>query len=140
MVCVVVPHFVSRALSLRGHSGCRVAVAFVASLQCVSSCRIMSQLRLLRGCCGHHVAVAFVVWPQCVSSCHVVSRSQLLCDCGGCLLTMLCHGCDGWGHGGLLRERMCPSARRPIECSNWAAKEEVSKNQTKRKCTSRAGW
>jgi hypothetical protein len=31
---------------------------------------------------------------------------------------------------------LCPSARRVIECGDWAAKEEVSKNERKRKCTS----
>ena len=199
MVCVVVLHFVSQALSLHGHGGCCIAVAFIAWPQCVSSrhilccghCRCVATVgavlrsRLLRGrgvchraafcvvgaviawprwalccgcvccltavcvvvsrsglLCGHRgcrVAVAFVMWLRCVSSCHVVSWLRLLCDRGGCLLAMLCRGRDGWGHGGLLRERVCPSARRPIECSNWAAKEEVSKKQTKRKHTSRAG-
>jgi hypothetical protein len=33
----------------------------------------------------------------------------------------------------LLRERVCLSARRPIEHSTWAAKEEVSKEKSKEK-------
>jgi hypothetical protein len=37
----------------------------------------------------------------------------------------------------LLRERVCLSARRPIECGTWAAKEEVSKKKAKRKHRSR---
>jgi hypothetical protein len=138
-VCVVMPHFVLRALSLHGRGGRHVEVTFVASPRCVSSRRVMSRSGLLRGRRGHCVAVAFVAWPRCVSSRRVVSRSWLLHDRGGCLLAMLCCSHDGWGHGGLLRERVCPSARRPIECNNWAAKEEVSKKQTKRKCTNRAG-
>jgi hypothetical protein len=138
-VCVVTPHFVLRALSLRGHGGHRVAVTFVASPRCVLPRRVVSRSGLLRGRRGRRVAVAFVAWPRCVSSRRVVSWSRLLRDRGGCLLAILCRGRDGWGHGRLLRERVCPSARRPIECSNWAAKEEVSKKQTKRKRTSRAG-
>ena len=37
-----------------------------------------------------------------------------------------------WGHGGPLRERVCPSVRRVVECSDSAAKEEVSKKERKK--------
>jgi hypothetical protein len=35
--------------------------------------------------------------------------------------------CRWWGHGGPLRERARPSARRAIQRSDRAAKEEVGK-------------
>src|SRR6266851_3288577 len=44
-----------------------------------------------------------------------------------------CRCCQWWGHGGPLRERVCPSARMLIECGDWAEKEEVSNKTNKEK-------
>src|SRR6266851_8187708 len=69
--------------------------------------------------------------------CMYHGSSSAACSGGNMSLWLLCCCCQWWGYGGLLRERVCPSARRLIEHGNWAAKEEVSKKQTKRKHTSR---
>ncbi len=49
------------------------------------------------------------------------------------IIVVIMSSLQWWGHGGLLRKRVCLSARRPIEHSNWAAKEEVSKKTNKEK-------
>ena len=112
MVGVVVLHFVSRALLLHGHSGCRVMWPWWASCHVamvgVVALHFVSWVPSLRGRGGRCVAVMFVVWPRWVSLRRVVSQLGLLRGCGGC-------HCTAWDRG------------------DWTTKEEISRKKRKEK-------
>jgi hypothetical protein len=84
-VGVIVPHFVSWALSLRGRGGCHVAWP-----RWVLLLHFVSWALSLHGHSGR-----CDMWPQWVSSCHVELWSGLLHSCSGCCHAMLCCGRNG---------------------------------------------
>src|SRR6266851_10316332 len=91
MGTIIAPHFVSRVLSLCGHSRHRVVVAFVAWLQWVSLCHVVSQSGLLRGCGGCHRAMLCCSRDGCVMQ-HDVTVMVVALHGGVMVMVVALHG------------------------------------------------